>query len=515
MENIVMKMKILFIAPYLGLKELVMSVLDEYEDIQIDVCQGNYKTGPKRLNELKVNVKYDAIITRGGTVEACEKVTPTPIIEVYINAFDILRILKLSQGYKGKKIFLAYPSIVKSFKQLSELLGYSIESKSYLEHKDIGSITEELKNEGYNLVIGDNAVYETAQDFGMNSILLTSGIEGIRSAIDEAVRLCNAISKDKKQIIENNYYIDNKEIEKESTDKFVRILKANEISPSFIHTVFPQTILTQISELSDTSLPTIITGEDGMCKSDIGYLCTCYGPLKRKSLICISCYSIPEYYDYNLLDAIIIDNLYNEGGTIFLEDIDSLSNEGQKKITDILKRLNENHNIKIIASCELPVEICVRSGKLLRQLRSILDEVRIELLSLKNYKSEINNMISMYLAKLDVRCGSQVVGIQEIAIKLLNDYDWPENIRQFMRVINQLALTCNSSYIPQTDVKTILKIEHDNHNNASLVPFDLSGSLKEIEARIIKHVMVEEGMNQAKVEKRLEIAHSTLWRKLK
>lgn len=105
MEIIVMKMRILFIAPYLGLKELAQSVLDEYKDIQIDVYQGNYEKGPKLLNELKSHENYSAIISRGGTVETCKKVTTTPIIEVYINAFDILRILKLSEGYNGEKFF--------------------------------------------------------------------------------------------------------------------------------------------------------------------------------------------------------------------------------------------------------------------------------------------------------------------------------------------------------------------------------------------------------------------------
>ena len=124
-------------------------------------------------------------------------------------------------------------------------------------------------------------------------------------------------------------------------------------------------------------------------------------------------------------------------------------------------------------------------------------------------------MVSMYLSKLDLRCASQVVGIKEGGIKLLSEYDWPENIRQFMRVVNQLALKCNSSYINVDEVKTTLKVEFENHKNASLIPINLNGSLKEIETRIIKHVMEEEGMNQVKVEKRLKISHSTLWRKLK
>ncbi len=510
-----MKMKILFLAPYFGLKEIAMSVSDEYKNFQIDVYQGNYEKGPKILKQVNVNEKYDVIITRGGTAEICRTITKTPIVEIHINAFDILRILKLSQGYKGKKIFLSYPNIFKSFKQLSELLGYSIESKCYFEHKDIRDLVKELKQENYELIIGDNLVYETAQEFGINSILITSGIEAVKSAIDEAARLCNALSNNKELKSETVDYAHYKKTKKNNIDDFIKILNSDEISPSFVHTVFPQTILSQISYLSNTPLPTIITGEDGMCKNDIGYLCTYFGPQKRKSLIRISCHSIPEYYSYDSLYRIIIDNFENEGGTLFLEDIDTLCKEGQKKIADILKKLDKNNNIKIIASCELPVEICVSSGKLLRQLRSIIDEVRIEIKPFKNYSNEISNMISMYLAKLDLRCSSQVVGIKEDGIKLLSDYTWPENIRQFMRVVNQLTLKCNGSYISASEVKAALKVEIENHKSASLVPIDISGSLKEIETRIIKHVMEQEGMNQVKVEKRLKISHSTLWRKLK
>jgi transcriptional regulator, propionate catabolism operon regulatory protein len=332
-----MKMRILFMAPYLGLKELAMSILDEYEGIQIDVYKGNYEEGPKLLKKLKADENYSAIITRGGTVEACKNVVTIPLIEIYISAFDIIRILKLSQGYKGKKIFLAYPSIVKSFKQLSELMDHDLESQCYFEHREVRAIIEQLKKEGYELVIGDNIVYQTAQELGMNSMLLTSGIESVRSAIDEAVRLCNALSKDKVQTAPYNHYIDDKERERDHIDNFVRILNSNEMSPSFVHTVFPQTILSQISELSNTSLPTIITGEDGMCKNDVGYLCCCYGPQKRKTSVFVSCYSIPMDYNYDLLDKVIRSHLYDEGGTLFLEDIDQLCKEGQKKIIDILK----------------------------------------------------------------------------------------------------------------------------------------------------------------------------------
>jgi DNA-binding NtrC family response regulator len=232
-------------------------------------------------------------------------------------------------------------------------------------------------------------------------------------------------------------------------------------------------------------------------------------------MVTVSCYSIPEDYNYDSLDNIIAEVLGNEGGALFLEGIDQLCKEGQKKLINILKKLNKESNVKIIASSELPVEVCRNSGRVLKQLCAILDEVRIELMPFNNYTSEISNMVSMYLSKLDVRCASQVVGIKGEGVKLLSDYDWPGNLRQFMRVINELTLTCRGSYITESNVKTVIKMEVDNYRQAAYVPMDLSGSLKEIEARIIKQVMLQEGMNQVKVEKRLKIGHSTLWRKLK
>nr|WP_257720708.1 helix-turn-helix domain-containing protein [Lentibacillus amyloliquefaciens] len=43
----------------------------------------------------------------------------------------------------------------------------------------------------------------------------------------------------------------------------------------------------------------------------------------------------------------------------------------------------------------------------------------------------------------------------------------------------------------------------------------LDGTLEEIEQKVIKQVLQEEGDNQSKAAKRLNINRSTLWRKLK
>ncbi|MDF2937336.1 MAG: Fis family transcriptional regulator [Paenibacillaceae bacterium] len=508
--------RILILAPYAGLKELAAAVAAEYPAAHLEVHVGNYLNGPELLLRLTAVEHFDAVITRGGTVDACRRVSSIPVIEMAVNAFDMIRVIQLSEGYTGQKALLAYPNIVSSFAQLSELLGYAVPAGSYREHQEVPALVRELRSRGCELVIGDQIVYQTAQELGMSSILLTTGAEAIRSAIEEALRLADALSN---QIaappIHSPHIAASANSEPFAEDETILITEKNTLSPGAVHTVFPPEVMLQLTEWSDTPLPTIITGEDGMCKNDAGFLCCCFGSAKRKKLVRVNCCLIPADYDFGGLDRLLSKLLEKEELTLFLEDIHQLTVEIQRRLLPVLKRITKDSRVKLLSSSELPVEAAVNTGRLLRQLRPYLDEVRIELKPLAAYAPDIPNMVSMYLAALDVRCGTRAVGIREKGIRLLSEYRWPGNLRQFMRVLNELALGSSGAYIPENHVRHALEQEQNHYAHASLVPMDLTGSLKDIEARIIRHVMEEEGMNQAKVEKRLDISHSTLWRRLK
>lgn len=507
--------RILILAPYAGLKELAAAVAEEYPEAYIQVHLGNYLNGPQLLLELNAAEHFDAVITRGGTVDACRRVSPIPVIEMPVNAFDMIRVIQLSAGYTGQKALLAYPNIVRSFAQLSDLLGYAVPAASYREHREVHELVLSLKNDGCELVVGDQIVYQTAQELGMHSILLTSGAEAVRSAIEEAIRWTTALSHQKQAVPSFAHPVKVMGNSSVFADDAILVVPKEELLPSAVHTVFPPEVMLQLTEWSDTPLPTIITGEEGMCKDDAGFLCCCFGSAKRKRLVRVSCGSITDTGVFSRLDG-LLEELLPEGElTLFLEDITGLWPEGQQQLLPLLKRLSKDSRVKMISTAELPVETAVKSGKLLRQLKPYLDEVRMELKPLAAYASDIPNMVSMYLAALDVRCGIRAVGVKENGIRLLREYPWPGNLRQFMRVVNELALGCKGAYIPENQVRHALEREHRHCSQASLAPMDLSGSLKEIEARVIRHVMEEEGLNQAKVEKRLGISHSTLWRKLK
>ena len=522
----------LLIAPYPGLKEVALSVIEEYGYEGIDVYVGNYQKGPALLRQLNADRNYEAVITRGGTVGVCQAVTRRPVIEIRITAFDILRILKLAEGYAGKKAFLASENLTEEFKRFDALMESGVETFAYKAHAQVPALVQHLRQEGYELVIGDFIVYNNAMEQGMNSMLITSGKEGVRDAIEEARRLSAFLKNGSEPSFparlgeeegQDEGSVDNKVKERcQEINRYVIVKPLKELSPADVHTVFPKSQTNLMKDYSKTPFPTIISGLDGCCKDDAGYLCCCYGSncssdnrsKKKGVLIRLDCHAASEIRDFGLLEEFLEEKFQLDGGVLFLEDIDQMETGAQKSLVKILRNLEHNKEVKLMASCELPVEECVAQGQVLRSLQAVLDEVRIELQPLSACSGELRNMVSIYLGRLDMASGNYSAGIDRKGMELLEQYEWPGNLRQFMRVMNHLALSKKGLFIREQDVRKVLK-EEESRKNGNRVLLDISGSLEQIERRVIRRVMAEEGMNQSKVEKRLEIGHSTLWRKLK
>lgn len=520
----------LLIAPYTGLKEVALSVIEENGYGDIDVYVGNYQKAPDILRRLDADRRYGAVITRGGTAAVCRAVTKLPVIEIRITAFDMLRVLKLTEGYQGKKAFLASENLAEEFERMGSLLESDVTTFCYQEHAQVEEMIRRLKEDGYELVVGDHIVYNCASANGLNSLLLTSGPEGVRDAVEEALRLQSYLREagmaDRMNEGDTAYHQPSSAAflpekkgqgvqpeEWQESLQYLIIKDMKEMSFGDVHTVFPKSQADMIKDYSQTMFPTMICGLDGTCKDDAGYLCCCYGRRKKGVFVRVDAHSLPEEQDFKVLGDLLEDLFKVDGGMLFLEDIDTMSRQGQKGLARLLRRLERNKEIKLIASCEPSIAACESGGTVIRPLLAILDEVRIELRPLRGCSKEIANMVSLYLGRLDMSSGTYIAGMEQAGLKLLEEYPWPGNIRQFMRVMNHLALSDSGLFIREKDVRRVLK-EEAAWEGKQVMPVDLSGSLEQIEARVIGQVMALEGMNQSRVEKRLGIGHSTLWRKL-
>ncbi len=182
------KIKVLAIAPYEGMAEIITALSAAREDIDITVRTGNLHTGLRIAHELSYK-DYDVIISRGGTAELLQRELEIPVINIPLSVYDMLRSIKMAESYAGKFAIAGFQSITGCARILCDLLNLNIKIFTFETSEQVEPILCSLKEQEYNLVVCDMIGSITAHSLGLNAILVPSGTESISDSLDEAVKL--------------------------------------------------------------------------------------------------------------------------------------------------------------------------------------------------------------------------------------------------------------------------------------------------------------------------------------
>ncbi|WP_100011607.1 sigma-54-dependent transcriptional regulator [Lentibacillus sediminis] len=197
-------------------------------------------------------------------------------------------------------------------------------------------------------------------------------------------------------------------------------------------------------------------------------------------------------------------------GTVIIKNMESLSEEMQDTLLDIFHVLPET--IKIVANARMTDDL--KNQRLYKEFFV----PTLHLFPLRERKEDIGSFVDYFLAEFHAEEGNETVGMKPEAIDSLKHYDWPANLTELKKVIRELSMSTSANYIEASHVKELMD-KHDAKSAAAIegrsAPVSLEGTLKDIEKRVIKQVLADEGNNQSNAAKRLGINRSTLWRKLK
>jgi transcriptional regulator with PAS, ATPase and Fis domain len=192
--------KILGIAPYAGMKELMQDIVAQRDDIDLEVFVGDLSNGVDIALE-RQNQGFSAIVSRGGTAEMIKRATDIPVLEVPLSVYDVLRAIRLAQNYNGKFAIVGFPSITRCARLLCDILQYdTIDIVTINGRDEIKTCLETLKKQGYSIVVGDMTTTIQAKLTGINGILITSGGESIEAAFDHTVEICERNRKNLEKI---------------------------------------------------------------------------------------------------------------------------------------------------------------------------------------------------------------------------------------------------------------------------------------------------------------------------
>ncbi|QXE17868.1 sigma-54-dependent Fis family transcriptional regulator [Clostridium sp. 001] len=593
-------MKVVAIAPYNGLKELILQLSKDEEDIDMQVEVGDLTQG---VNMAKMAEKMgaDIIISRGGTAQLIQKQVSIPVVDIEVSGYDMLRVVTLVSGFKGKVAIVGFPTIAEGAATVCSLLDIDIPTYIIQSEDQVIPKLKELQKENYQVIIGDVITTQKAEKLGFGTVLFTSGKESVLKSFNDARKIYNILMKVKseqiipKTIVEsidkgvivfdrnfklvylNSYARNNFECEKLikrewildvfEKDEFNSVIDLNnltfkiigckmkqaenEYSVFYISKVFNscehkfkgvsvknkdtytglngtlnlslesgymkrENISDKVNSYKDEDSPIWIVGEIGTEKDELAEYIHFGSSMKFSSFIVFDCNIISDF-DWQKLFNIeeLEDNIFSvmECSSIYLKDINSLSEVGQKFLLKFIK-FNEKNKLKFIISSTDDMESRIKKGKFNSNLYYLLSHFTLKIPPLRDRIEELDSLTRLFISEFNTFYGKQIAGIRDEAVLKLKTYKWPGNVSQLKNIIEQLVVSCKGDYIELIDVEQVLQ----NKSSETSIYTDsikLNGTLDELEKKIIQTVLEQEEMNQSKAAKRLGISRSTLWRKLK
>jgi DNA-binding NtrC family response regulator len=300
-----------------------------------------------------------------------------------------------------------------------------------------------------------------------------------------------------------------------------------------------------------TNLPLLITGETGTGKEVFSKAIHFESERKSKPFITLNCGAIPE----KLIESILFGHEKGaftgaiersigkfreaEGGTIFLDEIGELPQEAQVKLLRVLQEgevepvglaKNIAVNVRIIAATNRNLAIEVEQGRFREDLFFRLNVLSLELPALRQRKKDIASLTEFFIEKYKANHKSKVHCASESFLSALMSYDWPGNIRQLENCLYRaLALQdaektilespeyLGLDYTPrrrQTDAAEGGSVVDENTVVSLLSNQGDLKTLAQIEKEIIKKAIKLSNNHMTDTARALDIAKSTLYRKM-
>lgn len=137
------------------------------------------------------------------------------------------------------------------------------------------------------------------------------------------------------------------------------------------------------------------------------------------------------------------------GGTIFLDEIATLSMTAQGKLLRVLQsgeleRLGSNKTIKVdvrvIAATNEDLAKAVKAGHFRSDLFYRLNVFPVTIAPLRERKDDLPLLLDTVMRKLSDLHGRHLAGITPRAFQMILDYHWPGNIREFENVIERAII---------------------------------------------------------------------------
>ena len=237
-------------------------------------------------------------------------------------------------------------------------------------------------------------------------------------------------------------------------------------------------------KFAPTGLSVLIQGESGVGKESFARIIHQYSARKNAPLFIVNCGALAK----ELVNSELFGHVkgaftgstetrkgYFEdanGGTLFLDEIAELPLESQALLLRVLQSGEyrkvgsnkiEHTDVRVVAATNIHLYEAVRRGKFREDLYFRLSAAQIRIPPLRDRKSDIYLLFRKFTSDFSEVSGMCKISLRPDALRLLESYRWPGNIRQLMGFTQSITARFSQKVTP-----SVQRIELDA---AALAPF--------------------------------------------
>jgi len=290
-------------------------------------------------------------------------------------------------------------------------------------------------------------------------------------------------------------------------------------------------VVQTVEKVAPSDVPVLIVGESGTGKEVIADLIHAMSPRAKGPFVKVNCAALPrELIESELFGS--VKGAYTgatadrqglfrqaEKGTLLLDEISEMPIDTQSKLLRVLQdkevrpvggKVPYPTDCRILASTNRQIQEAIRSGKLREDLYYRICTITVALPPLRDRREDILPLANTFLQRFAAQAGRVFQGFSADAITMLQNYDWPGNVRQLQNEIQRAVLMSPGPLIRVEDLSIGSEVEIKVTEAGENLPL-----IKAMERNAIIQVLKETNGNKLQAAKRLGIGRQTLYNKMR
>jgi len=248
-----------------------------------------------------------------------------------------------------------------------------------------------------------------------------------------------------------------------------------------------------ISKVADTDSTVLILGESGTGKEIVAKSLHFGSNRASAPFIPINCGAIPE----DLLESELFGHEKGaftgaiatkigrfeaaNGGTVFLDEIGDMSPGLQVKILRVLQEKEFERvggkktikvDIRVLAATNKDLKKAIKKKKFREDLYYRINVIPINMPPLRERKDDIPVFVKHFFETVSKKKNKDVINISPDAMKLLEEYEWPGNVREMENIIERIVVLSENNMMTEEDLPENIKKAPVLHSRKGIKGFD-------------------------------------------